>query len=257
MRFKVKATLVAGLLLSALSMAAQATVLIHKSFDQLVSESEGIVVGTVRLVQVGAVGRPGNLHTYVTLDDVQALSGQVPEGRLTLRLKGGFDGRQGLQIEGAPAFRHNERVLVFVKGNGRELVPIVGWKQGLFRIRRSSDGRSVVHDADGNDVVGIRQGEVVRHAGQKLDTPTVGAPGPVQRRSETPRAGGGRADDGSAVKEIAVQALKDPPMSLDAFVDEVNKRARTGTTLRSVQVGEMTAADLSAGGDEQAPAAPL
>ena len=253
---RLKSGIVAVTLLSALCMTAQATVLLYKSFDQLVSESEGIVVGTVRLVQVGAVGRPSKLHTYVTLDDVQAVSGQVPEGRLTLRLKGGFDGRQGLQIEGAPTFRQNERVLVFVKGNGRELVPIVGWKQGLFRIRQSADGRNVVHDADGNEVVGIRQGQLLRNPGQKLDTPMAGVPGPLQRRSATPRAGGGRADDGSTVKEITVQALKQPPMTLDAVLDEVNRRgARSNTTLRSVQPGEMTAADLAAGSDQPAPEA--
>lgn len=247
MRFK--ATFIAGALLAAMATAGQATVLPYKSFDRLVSESEGIVVGTVRSVETAAVGQASELHTFVTIDQVEALSGKVAEGRLTLRMKGGFDGRQGLHVEGAPQFKAGERVLLFVQGNGRDLVPFVGWTQGVFRLVDDGAGHQVVRDADGNVVTGVEGGNVMRRAGEHLETAVVGAPSVVQQRSATPRASAGRTENGSAVQELAVQAAAQPPMTADRFMAEVRKRAgaSAGSPLRSVTPADgvlMTAAPV-------------
>lgn len=257
---RLKANILAGMLMSALATASQATVLKYKSFDQLVGEAEGVVVGTVSSVRVSPVGRPGNLHTYVTIDDVQALSGSVPEGRLTLRIKGGFDGRNSLHIDGAPAFSDGERVLLFVQGNGRDLVPFVGWGQGVFRLKGNGAGRLVVHDADDNEVIGIRQGHVLRQHGKKLDSAVLGAPQHVRQRGDLPRGGVERGDDGSPVQLVGVAAVAEPAMSADDFANAVRQQARAAAerrgalppqarALRSVMPGERGAPDAAEGRD--------
>jgi hypothetical protein len=252
---RLKAMIVAGTLLSALVMTAHATVLPYKSFEQLVSESEGIVMGTVSSVSVAPAGRFGSLHTFVTIDQVEALSGQVPEGRLTLRLKGGFDGRRGLHIDGAPTFRQGEWVLLFVQGNGRDLVPFVGWGQGVFRLRSDGTGRTMVHDADGNEVVGIRAGHVVKRAGPKLDNAVPGAPeGRVQlHHGSLPRSGFSLADGTPAAEVTGDPAATEQAVTAADFVEAVRKKARAGVVLRSVTQGEMTPADAANDRDQVAP----
>jgi hypothetical protein len=240
-----KAKLVAGALLSALALAAEATVLRYLNFDQLAEQAEAIVIGTVTLQQVAPVGRPHNLHTYVTLDHLEVLSGQVPEGRLTLRIRGGFDGRNGVHIAGTPEFRQGERVLLFVQGNGRDMVPFVGWGQGVFRLKNNATGRSEVHDADDNEVVGIQQGHVMRQQGKKLETAVVGMPAAARQHAAMPLVSGGHARDGTPAKEVRVQVLPQPAMGAEAFIGEVRKRARAGKTVPSVQPGDITAADAA------------
>jgi len=232
MRFK--ATIIAGALLAAMVTAGQASVLPYKSFDRLVGESEGIVIGTVRSVETAAGRQPNDLYTFVTIDQLDVLSGQVAEGRLTLRMKGGFDGRQGLHVDGAPQFAPNERVLLFVQGNGRDLVPFVGWSQGVFRLVDDAGGQPLVRDAEGHVVLGVEGGHVQRRAGERLETAIVGAPDVVRQRSAAPRASGGTTESGSAATEVGVEAAAQAPMTVERFVAEVRQRAGAGRALRSV-----------------------
>jgi hypothetical protein len=237
---RLKMMIVAGtLLLSAFAPTANATVLRYLNFDQLADQAEAIVIGTVTLQQVAAVSQPADLHTYVTLDQLEVLSGQVPEGRLTLRIRGGVYGRSGRHIAGTPEFHHGERLLLFVRGNGRSAVPLVGWGQGVFRFRNNSaTGRSVVHDADGNEVVGIRQGHVMRQRGRQLDTAVTGMPALARQQPATPQVSAGYADDGSPVRPVNVQPVAKPAMSAEDFIGEVRKRARAGMSVRSVHPGD-------------------
>lgn len=214
-----------------------ATVLPYKNFDRLVAEAEGIVIGTVRSVRTVPGRDPADLYTYVTIDQLDVISGRIGESTLTLRLKGGFDGRQALHVEGAPEFAAQERVLLFVQGNGRDLVPFVGWGQGVFRLVTEEGGRQTVRDAEGHAVVGLEGGHVMRRAGEALETPLVGAPPLLRQRSSAPRAGGGTADNGSAVTEIGVAAATQPAMDAERFVALVRQRAAgvASRDLRSVQ----------------------
>ena len=235
---RIKATFIAGALLAAMSTAGHASVLPYKSLDRLVAESEGIVIGTVRRVETAAGKQPNDLYTFVTVDQLDVVHGQVANGALTLRLKGGFDGRQGLHVDGAPEFKPNERVLLFVQGNGRDLVPFVGWSQGVFRLVDDGAGHRFMRDADGNVVTGVQEGHVMRRAGEHLGAQLSGAPQVVRQRSAAPQAGGGTTENGSAVKELGVDAAAQPAMTVEGFLAEVRQRASaakaTAEPLRSL-----------------------
>ena len=45
--------------------------------------------------------------------------------------------------------------MLFLRGNGQYLVPLVGWTQGMFRIAQNDDGTQAVLDHDGNQVFGL------------------------------------------------------------------------------------------------------
>lgn len=222
--------------LAALAASGQATVLPYKNVDALVNEAEGIVIGTVRSVDAAAA-KPHDVHTYVTLDQLEMLSGKLDAQTLTLRLRGGLVDGRGLHVDGSPNFKPNERVLLFVQGNGRDLVPLVGWSQGMFRlVTDASNGKTQVQDADGNDIVSLADGHVQRREGAQLDVELLGAPEVQMARQPKPEAHAGQTDDGSESVVVDVQALPRPAMSAERFVGELRQRAagHLGKRLRSV-----------------------
>jgi hypothetical protein len=100
------------------SGAADATTLLKKNLDDLVRESDAIVVGTVSEIQA-QYDASGDSHSFVTLTGLQVIHGEYQEGSLTLRLEGGRVGNHIRAVIGSPRFHANERVLLFVQGNGR------------------------------------------------------------------------------------------------------------------------------------------
>ncbi len=229
------ALLLAGL--ASISATSQATTLPYKNLQQLAAEADGIVIGTVRTVQTVALS-PGDIHTYVTLQAQDLISGQLNQRELVLKLQGGFDGKQGLQIDGAPQFTAGERVLVFVQGNGRDLVPFVGWSQGVFRIvRDAQSGEDTVLDADHQRVVGLQGLHLLRDAKVHSDVQLHGAPPLALVRQAEVEASAGATDDGSPVTEQRASAAPLaalPTLSLQSFISEVRQRAGSGRALASV-----------------------
>lgn len=254
MQLKLTMSTLAAALMATLASSGHATVLPYKNMQALVDEADGIVIGTVQSVQAQAM-RPGDVQTFVTLGNIEALNGKVDGSTLTLRLKGGLVDGQGLHVDGAPEFAPNERVLVFVQGNGRDLVPLVGWGQGMFRlVLDPTSGQTQVQDADGNDVVGVKDGHVQRREGARLDATLLGAPAMTMAHQAPPEAGAGATDDGSQTAVVGVRALPARAMAADRFLSEVRQRAagHAGKTLKSVMQGDSAAPAESTDG---APAA--
>jgi hypothetical protein len=235
-----------------------ATTLPYKSFDNLVSESDGIVVGTVRSVQ-SQYDDKKDIHTLVTFDRLDVLHGAHKQTTLTLRLKGGQVNNEALEVEGSPSFRQNERIVLFVKGNGRELVPLVGWTQGMFRIVGDPVTRQeIVQDHEGNQVLGISGGHLQKervHAAQAI---IVGEPASVAgvAASSHARSGASPANPGTAENQpppnvgIAL-ASKAAPMPAQTFLSNVKaavhaKAARAATAL---SVSEAEFASLPSNND--------
>lgn len=236
MRLKLALSMTTAALLAAMASPGHATVLPYKNVDALVHEADGIVIGTVRSVEAAA-SKPHDVHTYVTLDHLDVLSGQLNAPTLTLRLRGGLVDGRGLHVDGAPNFAPNERVLLFVQGNGQDLVPLVGWGQGLFRlVPDAATGKTKVQDAEGHDVVGLADGHLQHRDGEQMDVVLMGAPEMKLARQPKPEAHAGQTDDGSASTLVDVQALPARAMSADRFVAEMRQRAagHHGKTLRSV-----------------------
>jgi len=104
-------------------------------------------------------------HTFVTLQIERAHKGSAQSGNLiTLRFQGGPDGAGNvLLIPGVPLFDVGDRDVLFIRGNGTELVPLVGWQQGRFRIVND-----LVYSDEGEEVWLTDSGELVLGEPQPL-----------------------------------------------------------------------------------------
>jgi len=119
---------------------ARATTVIAQDFDHMVGSSDYIVRAVVKTVTSqwrDNPERPGKRYigTLVELDVKEVIKG-TPPSPLVLDLVGGRIGDRELTIEGAPKFTVGQESILFVKGNGRQIVPLVGMSNGYYPVRR-------------------------------------------------------------------------------------------------------------------------
>lgn len=111
--------------------------LVHKA--DLIFEGKVVDVDyrTSDILQADDVAIP---HTYVTYEITRNFKGRSSQDNLiTLRFRGGpDDAGNTLIIPGVPLFQVGDQDIVFVRGNGVEISPVVGGNFGRFRI--SKDG---------------------------------------------------------------------------------------------------------------------
>ena len=84
------------------------------------------------------------LITDITLTDLQIVKGDHHGDTYVLRVLGGTVGEETIIVGGAPRFtRGGRKYLLFIKGNGMAMFPMVGADQGMFHHvrRRVRDGR--------------------------------------------------------------------------------------------------------------------
>ncbi|MBX3616563.1 hypothetical protein [Nitrosomonas sp.] len=113
--------------------------LVHKA--DLIFEGKVVEVDyrTSDILQADDVAMP---HTYVTYEITRNFKGSSSQDKLiTLRFRGGpDDAGNTLIIPGVPLFQVGDQDIVFVRGNGVEISPVVGGNFGRFRI-----GKDAVH----------------------------------------------------------------------------------------------------------------
>jgi hypothetical protein len=232
------------LLLGALQ--AGATTIPYKSFTDLVRESDAVVSGRVANIE-SRYSKEKEIYTFVTLDQVSTLSGSYAAPALTLRFRGGQVDNDVLHIIGTPKFEASENVIVFVHGNGRYMVPLVGWTQGVFRISRdSATGREMVTDHERNAVFGIQNGALLKERRNLPEAQIIGqrqAPG----ASAAGEAAGGSVDyhaptspgvDFAIAPGAAIQTpIAGSPMTVDAFVNAIRTSPRAGRAVAVRSVG--------------------
>ncbi len=119
---------------------ARATTVIAPDFDQMVGSSDYIVRAVVKSVTSDwreNPAKPGQRYigTFVELEVKEVIKG-APPSPLVLDLVGGRVGDQELTIEGAPKFTVGQENILFVKGNGRQIIPLVGMMHGYYPVRR-------------------------------------------------------------------------------------------------------------------------
>jgi hypothetical protein len=258
---RLKLALVAALLGTGLLAASNtsATVVLALKFDELVRMADGVVLGTVESV-VSRRDERKHIATYVTLTDLDLLTGSYQGKTLTLRFAGGAAENEIVEVEGSPTFHAKERVILFVSGNGEQLVPVLGWGQGVFRVVRDPQGGpEVISDSVGNRVFGIRDSQVVkeRRVASELELfgPRMGGPS----EATPPKGGLGRTETGEQIgpprtndiqgsragDETRTLAESGEVMRLDQFVADVRRTAETagiqGKPLRSVAEGQALA----------------
>ena len=147
---------------------AHATVVPAVGLDQMISDAELIVRGTVAEIEPRWSDDKSTIYTYVTFSDVSVIHGQL-FGPLTLRFEGGEIGKHRLEVDGMPAFRKGEEEILFVRGNDVAASPVVGLFQGRFKV---VEGR--VHDHAGEPIVGVSDGTLVKLIDDRPALPAVG-----------------------------------------------------------------------------------
>ncbi len=145
-----------------LSPPSVASTVIAPSFDQMVDSSDYIVRATVKSVESDwrpNPDKPGErfIGTRVELEVHEVIKGNPPSP-LVLDLVGGRAGDKELTISGAPKFTVGQESVLFVKGNGRRIVPLVGMAHGKYNVRKNkktgreeivrSDGQLLFHEAE-------------------------------------------------------------------------------------------------------------
>lgn len=133
---------------------AQATTVIAPSFDRLVDGSDYIVRATVKSVTSDwrdNPDQPGSRYiaSRVELDVREVIKGSPPSP-LVLDVVGGKVGDRELTVDGAPRFLVGQETILFVKGNGRQIIPLVGMMHGKYDVRKNKKtGREEVLRSDG------------------------------------------------------------------------------------------------------------
>lgn len=207
-----------------------ATTLLQKNFQNLVDEAEGVVEGTIAKVE-SYYDQQFRIYSYVTLDRLTIHSGSFDEESLVLRMAGGQVGDEVQWIEGSPRFETGDKVILFLRGNGRSLVPIVGWTQGVFRVL--TDSRTLeetVRDYQGNRIFKIEGNALVKERrGQSealLMDPQTGQfipeTGSVAEGLDIPkRQEEGVAVEGNIPSSSAATSNQEKTLSKEGFVNSI------------------------------------
>jgi len=123
----------------ALSAGALATTVVPPDFEQLVNESDFVVRAVVKSVtsefRTNATGK--TIITKVTLDVREVVAG-TPPAEVVLQMLGGKVGDEELVLEGAPRFKVGDEDVLFVRDNGRTMVPLVAMMHGRYPVMREN-----------------------------------------------------------------------------------------------------------------------
>ncbi len=129
--------------MSAMTGRATATVLVSADLGELVSSARTVVHGrVVEAAPQWLEGRRG-IETLVTLAVEDTLKGPVTPA-VTFRVPGGQLGPYRSFMPGTPVFAEGEEIVVFLGGEGPAIPHIVGFSQGVYRVRRADGGMRVV-----------------------------------------------------------------------------------------------------------------
>jgi hypothetical protein len=121
---------------------ARATVLVPIDFHDLVTTSSAIVHGRVSGVRCDWVDGRRAIQTFVTVEASEYLKGDLGRA-VTFTVPGGRMGRYLTIFVGAPVFRVDDEVVLFLKTTAAQPV-ILGLSQGVMRVHDGVRGERVV-----------------------------------------------------------------------------------------------------------------
>lgn len=135
---------------------AQALTVVPRDFSELIGEAELIIVGTVTGARSAWSADGRTITTTVSLGELEVIKGEVPSVPYELILPGGVVGDTAQSYPGMPELSSGGRYVLFVRGNRRELIPLVGAYQGLYQVLTDPDGEQRVLRADRGDSLVVR-----------------------------------------------------------------------------------------------------
>jgi hypothetical protein len=137
-------------LLMLLAEAASATTVIIPADDDLIIGARAIVRGRVLAVSCDFDAQ-GRICTFVTLRINEVLKGQITSRRIVLKEPGGQVGLQGSTIYGAPQFKPDEEVLLYLDTWNDGSLRVHQLFLGKFKITRDAATRQEIVTRDAPD----------------------------------------------------------------------------------------------------------
>ena len=126
----------------------------YLNFDELASNSEAVVHGTVSSIE-GYRDEYNQIRSLITLVDLEYLNKELQNDKITFSQLGGSiaSEQRKAHVSGVPKFYVGEEIIVFLSGD-QVVSPVVGWGQGLFRISRQNN-KNIISDSDNNKIYGF------------------------------------------------------------------------------------------------------
>lgn len=117
------------------ALVGWATTVIPPDFGELVNESDYIIRATVTSVnsEFRTEGAGKVIVTKVALDVKEVVAG-TPPANVVLEILGGRVGDEEMTVQGAPRFKVGEEDILFVRDNGRTIVPLVAMMHGRYPV---------------------------------------------------------------------------------------------------------------------------
>jgi len=141
-----------AVLLSVLSLpsSVRASIVQALDLDELVADSDQIVIGRVVLLESFQRSN-GHIATWHRIQVERALRGHAPAApELIVETLGGRVGDIVMQVEGEPTFSVDERVLLFLRSSRVDgLLQPIGMGQGVMRIRQVQGVDMVTQSREG------------------------------------------------------------------------------------------------------------
>lgn len=229
--------LLCSLLLTMAAFSAGATTILPVDLGKLVDDADLIFVGTVIARESVPTADNTYAFTYVTFDVEQTLKGAPRSGKtITLRFAGGEAGTNIFEVTGAPTFRVGGQHMLFVEGNDKLGVPLVGWFQGkLDLVAHPVTQEPMFVDHAGRAIDGV-QGNGWRRDGLRLNKDGSLKTLPAEAQAEVVSQEGVRIEleKPARVKEHAAP-IGSVLAELRAFI---NKRKASSASFRNTQFAE-------------------
>lgn len=123
-----------------------ATTVVPPEFPELVHDADFVVRAKVKRVsaELRQAGNNRIVVSRVVLEVTEVIAGRPPV-QLELEVLGGSVGGVEMTVQGAPQFAVGDDDILFVQGNGRQIVPLVRMMHGRYPVRREAGtGREYV-----------------------------------------------------------------------------------------------------------------
>ncbi len=136
-----------------------ATSLAPVDFDYLVKEAEVVVLAETLSVESRWTGAGDARHiaTFARVRVVEAAKG-APPAEMVLQFSGGTVDGETMTVSGLPQLSPGRREILFIRGNGTHLCPLVGFWHGRLAVLESrAGGTARVALQDGRSLVTIEQ----------------------------------------------------------------------------------------------------
>ncbi len=158
-----KRTLLTGALLvavAAMAIPTGASTFVALSDQQLVAQSDAIVVGEVLETFSYWNDAHSMIYTEAVFSVQRVVAGDAP-ALINVRTAGGVVGSYKVEADGFPTFRKGQRQLLFVHRTGSsDVVELTGYRQGQFFVQRTAEGREMAVPALGHTRLLTRAGQL-------------------------------------------------------------------------------------------------